>query len=412
MPSTATATHQLTIEGLGSVSVSVAQQGEGQPFLVLHGGAGPQSVGPFADKVAQTGAARVIIPTHPGFGGTTRPEAVTTIGDLAAVYVALLDHVGLTDVTVIGNSVGGWIAAEIALIGSARIARVVLLDATGIDVPDHPIADVSALTLDEVTQLSFHNPDAYRFDPSTLPAAAREMVSGNRAALAVYGGPTSSDSTLRERLANLDLATLFIWGDSDQIVDPDYGRAYAAAIPGAQFELLTATGHMPQLESPDKVLAAVTSFTEATPAWTDEYSVETTVAAHDIWATLRDLYTGTKLSEQGDTIEIHGPFAVGTALSVTPHGADFVIDCTIVELLAGETYAYRSQFNGMMITSRHHLTPLANGGTRISQHSTIAGPRAETVGPQIGPRVTEDHPDAMADLIAAAKTQTDPRPVE
>ena len=408
MPSTVTDTHQLTVEGLGSVSVSVTQQGEGQPFLVLHGGAGPQSVGPFTDKLAHTGFARVITPTHPGFAGTPRPETVTTVGDLASVYVALLDHLGLADVTVIGNSVGGWIAVEIGLIGSARIARVVLLDATGIDVPDHPVADVSALSLDELMQLSFHNPDAFRIDPSTLPAAARELAAGNRAALAVYGGSTSSDSTLRERLANLGLATLVVWGDSDQIVGPDYGRAYAAAIPGAQFELLTDTGHMPQLESPDKVSDAVTRFTAATPAWTHECSVETTVAAHDIWATLRDLYTGTKLSKQGDTIEIHGPFAVGTTLSVTPYGADFVIGCTIVELLDGETYAYRSEFNGLMITSRHHLTALANGGTRITQHSTIAGPRAESVGPQLGPRITKDHPDAMADLIAAAHQKAIP----
>ena len=404
MPSTVT--HHVAFVDLGSVGVSVTEQGEGQPFLLLHGGAGPQSLGTFADQLARTGTAWVITPTHPGFAGTSRPEIVGTIADLAALYVTLLDHLGLTNVTIVGNSVGGWIAAEIALLGPARVARLVLLDATGIEVPDHPVANVSGLTLDQVMQLSFHNPDPFRIDPASLPAAARQVAAGNRAALAVYGGSTGLDSTLRERLAGLDLATLVMWGDSDQIADPDYGRAYAAAIPGAQFELLPGTGHMPQLENPDKVLAAVTSFTAATPAWTHQYSVDTTVAAPDIWATLRDLYTGTKLTEHGDTIEIHGPFAVGTTLAVTPHGADFVISCTIVELVENQTYAYRSEFNGLMITSRHHLTPLAHGGTRITHHSTIAGPRAETVGPQIGPRITQDHPDAMAHLIAAAQSRS------
>ena len=137
-----------------------------------------------------------------------------------------------------------------------------------------------------------------------------------------------------------------MWGDSDQIADPGYGRAYAAAIPGAQFQLIRGTGHLPQLETPGQLLAVVSDFMEATRAWTHEYSVETSAAPEDIWAVLRDLYTGTKLSERGDTIEIHGLFAVGTTLSVSPLGADFVISCTIVELVDGGIYGYRSEFNG------------------------------------------------------------------
>lgn len=106
----------------------------------------------------------MIVPTHPGFGGTPRPEALSTVRGLAALYVALLDDLGLTDVTIVGNSIGGWIASEMALIGSARIARVVLVNATGVDVPGHPVADVFSLTLDEVMQLSYHAPDAFRVD--------------------------------------------------------------------------------------------------------------------------------------------------------------------------------------------------------------------------------------------------------
>ncbi len=201
--------------------------------------------------------ARTISPIHPGFGGTVRPAALASIRGLAALYVALLDRLDLEGVTVVGNSMGGWIAAEMALLESPRARQLVLVDAVGIEVPGHPVADFFSLTMDQVFQLSFHNPDPYRIDPSTLPPAAQAIAAGNRAALAVYAGTSMSDPTLSERLSTLDLPVLVLWGDSDQIVDPDYGRAYAAAIPRSRFCLLTDTGHMPQIETPDQFLQAI-----------------------------------------------------------------------------------------------------------------------------------------------------------
>src|SRR5580658_1633882 len=110
------ATHDVEVAGVGPVEVSVAEYGSGQPFLLLHGGAGPQSVTGFAEKFAAAHQVRVLAPTHPGFGGIARPEALASIARLAALYQGLLDQLDLHDVTVIGNSIGGWIAAEIALL--------------------------------------------------------------------------------------------------------------------------------------------------------------------------------------------------------------------------------------------------------------------------------------------------------
>lgn len=117
---------------------------------------------------------------------------------------------------------------------------------------------------------------------------------------------------------------------------------------------------------------------------------------------LQGLYTGTPLSARSDTITIHGPFAVGTKLSVRPAGANFDVACTITELVDNERYAYRSEFNGLLLTSRHLLAELSDGGTRITHYQEITGPTADTEGPELGARITEDTPDAMADLIAAA----------
>jgi pimeloyl-ACP methyl ester carboxylesterase len=261
----ATTTTAVTVDGLGAVPVTYSDRGTGPAFLLLHGGAGPQSVTGFADQLAEAGPARVITPVHPGFAGTARPARLDSVADLARLYAALLDELGLVGVTVIGNSVGGWIAADMAVNGSARITGVVLVDACGIEVPGHPVADFFSLTLDQVAEFSYHDPGPFRIDPAAMSAEQRAAMAGNREALAVYGGTAMADPGLRARLGQVSVPTLVVWGDSDRIVDPDYGRAYAAAIPGARFRLLEATGHVPQIETPAQLLGAILDFAPATP---------------------------------------------------------------------------------------------------------------------------------------------------
>ncbi len=242
----------------GDVPLSADERGSGHAVVLLHGGAGPASVTGFADLLAGATGSRVVVPTHPGFDGTPRPEALTTAAGLAEVYAGLLERLELVDVTVIGNSLGGWVAAELALRAPARLGRIVLVDAVGIEVAGHPVA--VAATPAQAAQRSWYDPTkAPSVDPETLPAAAREVLAGNRATLARYGG-SMSDPTLAGRLARTAVPTLVVWGEGDQVVDPEYGRAYAAAIPGARFELLARTGHVPQLETPGPLLEALRGF--------------------------------------------------------------------------------------------------------------------------------------------------------
>ena len=406
-----TTTRELDVPDIGPTELTLTDRGQGPAYLLLHGGAGPQSVTAFADLLAESASVRVITPIHPGFARTPRPAALASVASLAALYRQLLAQLDVADVTIVGNSLGGWIAQELALLGSPRVSRLVLLDATGIDVPDHPIADVSSLTLDEIMALSFHDPAPFRIDPAALSPEAQDAAASNREALAAYGGGSNTDPTLRERLAHLALPTLVLWGQSDQIADPEYGTALADAIPGARFELIADAGHQPQLETPTHVLAAVAAFDRAAhntpglPIWSADHVAETDATPQQIWAALRSLYTGTKLSERSDSIELHGPFAAGSQLSVTPNGADFVIHCSITEMITDVVYAYRSELNDLLLTSRHLLTRLPNGGTRITHYQEITGPTAATAGPQLGTRITEDTPQAMDDLITAAHSR-------
>ena len=240
-----------TIDG---VPVSYRELGAGRPVLLLHGGAGPMSVAGFAELLGATN--RVIAPTHPGFDGTPRPQTLASPNQLAALYVGLLDALELTDVVVAGTSIGGWIASEIALLASPRVAQLVLIDAVGIHVEGHPIAKVFELTLPELMKLSYHDPAPFRIDPATMTDERKAMFAANRATLGVYGG-ASTDATLHARLANIAVPTLVVWGESDRVSDPVYGRTFADAIPRSQFHLLSAAGHLPQIETPAALLAAL-----------------------------------------------------------------------------------------------------------------------------------------------------------
>lgn len=263
-PRTATAQHTFAL-GHGDLDVTVGVHGErGRPFLLLHGGGGPQTVTPFAGLLAERRPAQVFVPVHPGFDGTARPDRLTDVAALARCYAALLDTLDLHDVAVVGNSIGGWIAAELAVLGSERIGSVTLVDAVGIEVPGHPVADPFTLAPAELFRLSFHDPAKFRVDPDALSESDRARAAANRAALRVYSGRYAmADPTLSGRLAEVAHPTLVAWGASDRVVDPDYGRAYARAVPDARFRLLPATGHMPQIETPEQLLPVLWDFARA-----------------------------------------------------------------------------------------------------------------------------------------------------
>jgi len=245
----------------GDVPLTADERGSGRPIVILHGGAGPVSVTGFADLLAEATNTRVIVPTHPGFSGTPRPEGLSSIPGLAEVYAGLLVELDLDDVGVIGNSIGGWVASELALRHPTRLGRVALVDSVGIEVEGHPVA--AALPPAELARYSWYDPSkAPSLDPATLPPALAQILAGNRAALALYG-ESMTDSTLLGRLSGIEVRTVVLWGEADRVVDTDYGRAFAAAIPGSRFELLARTGHVPQMETPDVLLDALRDFMTA-----------------------------------------------------------------------------------------------------------------------------------------------------
>jgi pimeloyl-ACP methyl ester carboxylesterase len=125
----------------GDVPVTVTERGAGAPVVLLHGGAGPDSFAGFGDELAARFPVRVLTPVHPGFGGTPRPKGLDSIRELGEVYARLLAELDLTGVTVAGNSIGGWVAAEVALAAPDRVSRLIVIDGAGLVSAEHPPAD-------------------------------------------------------------------------------------------------------------------------------------------------------------------------------------------------------------------------------------------------------------------------------
>jgi pimeloyl-ACP methyl ester carboxylesterase len=167
----------------------------------------------------------VIAPSHPGFGRSELPRAMTTVDDLAYFYLDVMDALDLRDVVLAGVSFGGWIAAEIAIKSTERLSHVVLADAVGIKLGDREqrdIVDIFTTKQSEVDRLAFHNPKIAAIDHASISDEDAHILFRNREATALFAwSPYMYDPKLASRLHRIQVPTLVLWGASDRIVSPD-----------------------------------------------------------------------------------------------------------------------------------------------------------------------------------------------
>ena len=255
-----------TINLPGRLPLTVQEFGEnteGSAVLVLHAGSGPRTITGLAAALSEH--VYVLAPTHPGFDGTPRPEQLDSVADLATAYLDLLDTLDLSGVMVIGNSVGGWIASEMALRDNhGRIGAVVLINAVGIHAfkPENQIVDVRTINPADIGKLSFAK-EAFRPDFSTFTDEQRAAAAANQQTLAVYGGEHFVfDPKLRARLHRVTAPVLVVWGEQDGVAPLGYGRGYAGAFPNGHFASIPEAGHFPQLEATGATLGAIGDFVQ------------------------------------------------------------------------------------------------------------------------------------------------------
>jgi pimeloyl-ACP methyl ester carboxylesterase len=250
-----------TVLDLHGIPLTIRQFGEGVPMLFLHGLDGPTPGARFFSLLANR--FRLIVPTHPGFSGTPVPDAIDSIDDLAYLYLELLDEMGLDDVILAGASLGGWIAAELAVKCSHRLAGLVLVDSVGIKPGDREtrdIPDMFAMSLATFAELTHHDQN-HLPDFSAMSDEALSEISQNREAAALYlWEPYMHDPKLLHRLHRVGVPTLLIRGESDRFVSASYTEAFRVAIPNAQLTTILQAGHSPHLEQPAEFAGHVLSF--------------------------------------------------------------------------------------------------------------------------------------------------------
>ncbi|MFF7981678.1 alpha/beta fold hydrolase [Streptomyces sp. NPDC007901] len=231
--------------------VSLTEAGSGRPVLVLHGGGGPATVAGLAARLAES--AHTLTPVHPGWDGAPRPDWLTSIDDLALAYLHLLQDRELSDVLVIGSSLGGQLAAEMAIRDTAGlITDLVLINAVGADIDGEQVTDFFALDPRAQAEHSWHDPDRFYVDPATLPATELARRQANMATMRLLtDGGRMTDPKLLPRLGRARQPALVIWGESDRVVTPAYGAAYAKAFPQGRFAPIPEAGHLPHIERPE-----------------------------------------------------------------------------------------------------------------------------------------------------------------
>jgi pimeloyl-ACP methyl ester carboxylesterase len=247
---------------IGGIELEVLRRGTGRPILVLHGFQTIDPAARFLDLVGQHG--EVIAPSSPGFGHSPRPKDFDTVYDLVHFYLEVLETLPGDKVTLMGFSFGGWLAAEAAAACSHRLDKLVLVDPLGIKISDREtpdILDIFNRSPDEVRQKSWHDPGRFAPDFNEMPDEALVVYARNREALCLYAWhPYMYNPQLPRWLGRIKVPTLLLWGASDGVVTPDYGRAYSRLIPGSRFELIEAAGHYPEIEQPDSFVERVSRF--------------------------------------------------------------------------------------------------------------------------------------------------------
>ncbi len=247
---------RMTVAGCG---IEILSAGDGPPLLFLHGAGGASRWMPYMERLAER--YRLYVPSHPGFGRSDTPGWLDGMGDLAYFYLDFLEEIGEDRLHLVGNSLGGWLALEIAVRSSARLATLTLVSAAGIHLEGVPKGDIFLWDDAERARNTF-------FDPSLAEArlAAAERADEEESEIALRNHfataklawhPRFYNPELQKWLHRVPVPTLVLWGADDRIFPVAYGEAMQRMIPGAALSVLPECGHLPHQEKPDEFVAAV-----------------------------------------------------------------------------------------------------------------------------------------------------------
>ncbi|HEY7663137.1 MAG TPA: alpha/beta fold hydrolase [Xanthobacteraceae bacterium] len=240
--------------------IRLMRGGSGAPLLFLHGGGGAGIWLPCMATLAKK--FDVIAPEHPGFGASDTPPWLDTIADLANFYLDFLDELELSGVHLVGSSLGGWVAAELAVRNASRLASLTLIGAAGIHVDG--VAQVDPFLSSEEQRIRdlFHDPDLAEavIASSERPELEDAALKNRMMTAKLSWQPRNHDPQLRKWLHRIKLPTLLIWGEQDRLFPPAYAFAFQKLIPGSKVVVIPRCGHLPQVEQGDAFAAELETF--------------------------------------------------------------------------------------------------------------------------------------------------------
>jgi pimeloyl-ACP methyl ester carboxylesterase len=249
---------------LGEIELELHDEGDGPPLLFLHSGQGFVPEQPYVAML--TKRYRVIAPSHPGFGRSSLPEWLDRPDDIALLYLELLDRLGLPKVKLVGCSIGGWIAAELATAAPTRVEKLALVGPVGIKTGPRnrlDIPDIFGVSQEKLAEMMFHEPAKFRPDFTKMSPEQLTVIARNREALALLvWEPYMHNPKLKHRLHRLTMPVLLMRGASDGLVSANYLERYAQLVPQARIATIAAAGHSPQAEQPQAFVETLTAFLE------------------------------------------------------------------------------------------------------------------------------------------------------
>ena len=258
---TTTTSNESHIEVAG-ISMQMFSGGSGPPLLFLHGAGGNPGWQPYHQALAATHT--VYAPSQAGFNGTERPDWVNTITDVAHMNLELVQLLGLDSYILMGSSMGGWVAAEMAAMTHRQLRALVLIDAVGIKPEQGEIAEIFMVSSDTRLKQRFHDPSQVpNYDQYTRQLSPDEQViehANREMASRLCWKPYMHNPSLPFYLAKVQTPTLIIWGRQDAIVPLNCGELYEQALPNATLKVIDHCGHSPAVEKPQEFLDAVTQF--------------------------------------------------------------------------------------------------------------------------------------------------------
>jgi pimeloyl-ACP methyl ester carboxylesterase len=249
---------------VGDARIQYLVGGKGAPLVWLHGSEGNLGWLRMHDELARNFT--VYVPTHPGFAGSDRPPWLESFLDLSRFYLWIMQELGITRATLAGHFIGGWLAAEIAVMSPQLAERLLLVDAAGVRPQEGEITDIFLHGSEGTRRLSFFDVKQVAdyellFGSKPTPEEREAHVINREATTRYCWKPYMHDPNLPPLLARLrDLPTLLVWGREDRVVPVEAGELYRRAIPGARLEIIDRCGHFSHLEKPVEFMRIASSF--------------------------------------------------------------------------------------------------------------------------------------------------------